>query len=706
MGIVHRVVGPLLLLGGAAFLAAFAIGVATGAVGAKELPWLLLGATFLAVSAYVRARLPDHVVANWFAIVGAGFGLIQALDGALTVLGARPDRASELAVVALAYHLGAVATVIAAAHLLGLFPDGQVATSYERRALGALWVLFVFPLLAFVANPTIVLPLYHARPEVANPYVVDGLVPLEDVATAGLGLAPVAFVVGVVLLVLRYRRGTKDVRRQVRWLLVPAILAGFGGVLDTVLSATGSDVLTRLVIDGFWFVSLLTLPLAIAVALLRPELLDVDRILRRSLVYGSIWTLIAVAYVVVAAAVGLAAGQRLDVGTAIVLTVVATLIFQPMRRRLERLADRWVFGARADPARLVAGLGATLAETFDLDTLLPHIEETLEQGLGLRWVRVRLGSDTGPASRSGPASGTPPAAQLTDGLAEGHDDAPALTVPIVLGAELLGHVECGPRSNGTPLSAEDEELVVTLARQAALAVRNVKLTAELSERLQEVRAQAAELERSRARLVRAQDTERRRIERNIHDGVQQDLVALLGQSGRIRAQLARDPAAAAELLEGFQTGLQRVISELRELAHGIHPTLLTDRGLLEAVEALAARSSIPVTVRADPSLRGLRFAEEVEGAGYFTVAEALANVLKHARAARAEVSLQRSNGSLRIEIHDDGVGFDRTRASGDGLENLTERVAALGGRLDVSSDGGGTSVRAELEVAGRSVAGD
>jgi signal transduction histidine kinase len=687
MGISRRVVGPLLLLGGAAFLVAFVVGVATGTIGAKELPWLLLGATFLAVSAYVRSRLPGHTAASWFAVVGGWFGLIQALDGALTVLASDPEAARALAVTTMAYHLASVAAVIAVAHLLGLFPDGQVATRAERRALRVLWVLFVFPPLAFVASPTIALPPYHDLPSVENPYVVESLAPFADVAAVGLGVAPAAFVVGVVLLVLRYRRGTEDVRRRIRWLLVPAIVAGFGGVLDIVTPVTGSDAVARLVIDGFWLVSLLTLPLAIAVALLRPELLDVDRILRRSLVYGSIWTLIAVAYVVVVAAFGLAAGQRLDVGTAIVLTVVATLVFQPMRRRLERLADRWVFGARVDPARLVAGLGATLAGTFDLDSLLPHIEETLEQGLGLRWVRVRLVSDTQP----------------TGATSERSDDAPVLTVPIVLGAEPLGHVECGPRSNGTPLSAEDEELVVTLARQAALAVRNVKLTAELSERLQEVRAQAAELDRSRARLVRAQETERRRIERNIHDGVQQDLVALLSQSGRIRTQLARDPAGAAELLEGFQTGLQRVITELRELAHGIHPTLLTDRGLLEAVEALAARSSIPVTVRADPSLRGLRFAEEVEGAGYFTVAEALANVLKHAQAARAEVSLHRSNGSLRIEVHDDGVGFDGQRAGGDGLENLTERVAALGGRLDVTSNGGGTIVRAELQVAGPSV---
>lgn len=196
-------------------------------------------------------------------------------------------------------------------------------------------------------------------------------------------------------------------------------------------------------------------------------------------------------------------------------------------------------------------------------------------------------------------------------------------------------------------------------------MRNVRLTAEL--------------EASRVRLVRAQEAERRRIERNIHDGAQQDLVALIGHTAHVRSELRRDPAAGEAALTELQTGLHRVIGELRELAHGIHPSLLTDRGLLEAVEALASRSTVPVSVRADPALRGQRFAEEVEGAGYFTIGEALANVAKHAAATRAEVSLSRTNGALCIEVHDDGAGFDPVTTVGEGLVNLAERLAALGG---------------------------
>ena len=685
MEIPRHVAGPLLVLGGAALLVAVPYSIAVGALGVEALPWLSLGFTFLVAAGFLRVRLPDHTIAQWFAVVSGGFAIIQALDGVLAMLVNAADQDRVLAVAALGYHVASVATVIAFAHVLGLFPDGLVTLPSERRSLAALRVLVIFPPLAFVTSPTILLPTYHDLPVVANPFHLAGSGPIGTIAEIGLGLVPVAFVVGVVLLVGRYRRGSRDARRRIRWLLVPALVAGFGAVLDLLL-ATQPYTATQVLIDAIWIASLVALPVAIAIALLKPDLLDIDRVLRRSLVYGSLWTLIALVYVVAAAGLGMAAGQRLDISVAIVLTVVATLVFQPARRRLEWLADRWVFGARMDSAQLVTRLGSTLAETFDLDTLLPHIERTLEDGLGVVWARVRLDGESAPVPH-----------RRDDSTANVE---PELTVPINLGAETLGELQCGPRSNGAPLTDDDRDLVITLARQAALAVRNVKLTAELADRLAEVRDQATELEQSRIRLVRAQETERRRIERNIHDGVQQDLVALLSHCGRIRNQLSHDPAAATDLLDQFQASLQRAIGDLRELAHGIHPTLLTDRGLLEAVEALAARSPIPVTVRADPSLRGLRFAEEVEGAGYFTVAEALTNVLKHAHAANTEVSLLRSNGWLRIEVHDDGTGFERTPSTGNGLANLAERLTALGGRLDVDSTGTGTTVRATLSIAG------
>ena len=198
--------------------------------------------------------------------------------------------------------------------------------------------------------------------------------------------------------------------------------------------------------------------------------------------------------------------------------------------------------------------------------------------------------------------------------------------------------------------------------------------------------------------MRAEEAARRRIERNIHDGVQQDLVALIGQAGHVRTQFDRNREGVAEELVLLQGGLERVLSDLRELASGIHQP--PDRGLLTAVEALAARNPVPVVVRADPSLRDLRFAEELEGAGYYIIAESLANTLKHADASHVEVTLARSNGQLLITISDDGNGFEQPPPLGNGLANLSERLAALGGELEVASSlGHGTTVSASLSMA-------
>jgi signal transduction histidine kinase len=176
--------------------------------------------------------------------------------------------------------------------------------------------------------------------------------------------------------------------------------------------------------------------------------------------------------------------------------------------------------------------------------------------------------------------------------------------------------------------------------------------------------------------------------------------------GQIRAALARDPQHGVEAIEELQAGLRRVVEELRELARGIHPSILSDRGLLEAVEALAARSVVPVDVRADASLREARFTEAVEGAGYFTVAESLANVGKHSGATSAQVELARTNGTLTIQVRDDGVGFDPATATGEGLGNLAARIAALGGELEITSHpGGGTTVTVSLSTGDRDAVG-
>jgi signal transduction histidine kinase len=235
---------------------------------------------------------------------------------------------------------------------------------------------------------------------------------------------------------------------------------------------------------------------------------------------------------------------------------------------------------------------------------------------------------------------------------------------------------------------EEGELVRALGGALALTMENERLAAELRARVEELRA-------SRARIVRAGDEERRRLERDLHDGAQQRLVALAINLKLVRTSLEKDPDARA-LLDDSIDELTEATAELRELARGIHPAVLTDRGLEAAITALAARTAVPVDLLALPQER---LAAPVESTAYFVVAESLTNVSRYSRASHAEVEITRNDGRLVVEVRDDGIGgADPLR--GSGLRGLADRVGAVDGRLAVESpDGGGTKVHVEIPCA-------
>ena len=240
-----------------------------------------------------------------------------------------------------------------------------------------------------------------------------------------------------------------------------------------------------------------------------------------------------------------------------------------------------------------------------------------------------------------------------------------------------------------PSLDEDPQLLQAAAGAAALALDNDRLAAEL-------RARVAELQDSRARMIAVGLAERRRLERDLHDGAQQRLVALSVQLGLASSKVDDDPATAARLLDAARDELRQALEELRELARGIHPAVLTDRGLAPALEALADRTPLPVALDEMP---GERLPVAVEAAAYFVVAESLTNVARYARAHEAHVRVQRRNGAAVVEVRDDGVGGAEPR-TGTGLRGLADRLAALDGRLEIHSPPGeGTLVRATIPCA-------
>lgn len=248
-------------------------------------------------------------------------------------------------------------------------------------------------------------------------------------------------------------------------------------------------------------------------------------------------------------------------------------------------------------------------------------------------------------------------------------DASAVS-PVRDGGELLGAMAVR-KAPGDQLTPPERDLVDDVARQAALLLRNVRL-------IEELRA-------SRERIVAAQDDERRRLERDIHDGAQRQLAALIEETRRAREGLGPDaPPALGDLLARAADESMAALAELRELAQGIHPRILTDRGLAAAIRTLAERSPVPVTVEGDADGR---LPEVVEGTAYFAVSEALANVAKYADASRAVVTTSRDDGLLVLRVADDGVG-GADPAQGSGLRGLADRIDAVGGRLSVDSPPG------------------
>ena len=385
------------------------------------------------------------------------------------------------------------------------------------------------------------------------------------------------------------------------------------------------------------------------VALFYTGAFGIDEPARRTFVHRVLRVSIAVVLALLAILIGVLTSLAAPLAVAVAVAVAAGAAGQAVRRRLEHAADRWVLGARLAGYANLSRFGESLTRVPGSAELLRDLAGEVRRGLDLTWARVSLDAADGPLR------------VVTDGTLQASRRDRAHRIP----RPLLGRIECGPRSDG-PLLAEDRRLLAYFAAQAAVGVHNLYLAAELARRIEEVRDQAAELAASRDRMVAGQDAERRRIQAVLHDGVQQEIVALAAKAGLVRQQLLRGDPAAADGLAEMQRDLATTLQDVREIAYAIHPPVLSDRGLLEAIEAQSSRLALPMAVRADPRLRGVRFGEQIEATAWYVLAEALSNVVKHAGASEVEVSLSGRTAALGLVIRDDGCGFDLAGPAGWG----------------------------------------
>ena len=674
-------------------------------------PWVVLGVFFaLAIGGLIGVAVNGESLAGQipYVIAFTLFGIVGALllsrlpgnrVGGLLLFGAAVTAASFAAGELMTYLVGegitdgpavvAMGLVSSLGWLVGifpailflpqLFPDGHLPS---RRWLPFAWLCVA--VLAFLGLSLLfgqdTLTGSSDNAVIANPFFVQGLADLE-IPDPVFAVTLIGLLVGSVLsLVLRFRRSSGVERQQIKWVALAVALLASSFLLSTVASAIGlNGDLIDSIVSGIAFIAL---PVAVAVAVLQYHLYELDVVVKKALVAGALVLLVIAAYATVVGLLGVITSGNESSGSVFIVALLLGLAFRPVTRFARRIADRVVYGRRATPYEVLTEFSERVGESYATEDVLGRMAQILGQATGAASARVwlRLGAELRPAA-SWPTDAEP--AQVAFVANEVLPTIEGETVVEVRDrSELLGALSVAmPPSD--PMNPSKERLVRDLASQAGLVLRNVRLVEELRS--------------SQRRLVRAQDRERRRLERNIHDGSQQQLVALSVKTRLARDLTARDPAQAAELLTQIDAEIQTALGDLRDLARGIYPPLLIDEGLRAALDAQARRSPVPTTVRAD----GLgRYAPEVEAAVYFSCLEALQNVVKYAEASSATVILAQSNGHLTFEVVDDGRGFDpAAERTGTGLQGIADRLGALHGEVTIRSEpGAGTRVRGRIEV--------
>ncbi|HSJ51980.1 MAG TPA: histidine kinase [Actinomycetota bacterium] len=630
---------------------------------AEQAPFIVAFAMFAVVGATILSRAPRNRIGALL-LYGSGITASAFVGGeVMTFLVDDGTTSGPLVLTAAVFsNVGWILGIVPVLFFLPLlFPDGRLPSPRWRPLawLNAATIGFVFMVVVF-GEPRLTGSVESVA--ISNPLQIVDVEPPEAVFTA---LLLICLGGSVASLVVRFRRASGVERQQIKWVVASLVFLLLSFVASNIASAVGGSGLIDTFVSGAAFIAL---PVAIGISVLQYRLFDLDVVVKKTLIAGSLVLLVVAVY---GTLVWLFGASTTDGGTSVWYFLVPLLLgiaFRPVMRLSRKVADRLVYGRRATPYEVLTEFSERVGDAYATDDILGRMAQILGQGVGASIARVWLlvGAELRAETTWPSDAPSPPAVAMR---ADRLPDLPGQTVVEVRDrGELLGALSVAmPPSD--PMTPAKEKLVRDLAAQAGLVLRNVRLVEEL-------RA-------SQRRIVAAQDQERRRIERNIHDGAQQQLVALAVKARLARQLAERDPIQAVEVLSQIEAETQTALEDLRDLARGIYPPLLADKGLPAALEAQARKSPVPVDVDAD----GVgRLPQDVEGAVYFSVLEALQNVAKYADATRASVRLRIADGDMTFEVEDDGNGFDASSTGyGTGLQGIADRLAALEGDLEVRS---------------------
>jgi signal transduction histidine kinase len=459
-------------------------------------------------------------------------------------------------------------------------------------------------------------------------------------------------------------------------------------------------------------------PLALIASTAARMVARVDRLLTHTVAIAGLTMLVLVIYIVVVLGLGRtpSGGERTLLLLSMLAAGIAALLYLPARRWLTERANRLVYGERVAPDETLRTFGQRLTRSIPLDELMLQLAENLRKSMVLESAEVWTGKDgryertagvphrqvapitIGPKelpviARAGVSGGTWLDIWLPQ-LVGPTGSSTMRVAPVAHAGLLLGFIVVSRKPDGEPFTETEDTVLTEIARQIGLALHNVQLDTALQASLDELRVRNQELQESRARIVAAGDAERRKLERNLHDGAQQHLVALAVKLRLAHDAVEDDPEDAMGMIDEIKADVQTAIAELRALAHGIFPPLLVSGGLSEALPAAASRAALPTSLDLD---NVGRYGDDIEAAVYFCTLEALQNAGKHAgEAATATVHVSDVDGVLRFEISDDGAGFEMVAGAtnhGHGFVNMADRLGAFGGNVKVvSAPGAGTTI--------------